>query len=64
MASERPELTLAQDTLARILADAIVDDLLDAGGLWIAVNCADVNDQQELVARLRAEGRTVRLPAA
>jgi hypothetical protein len=57
-----PDLTPAEDTLAHVLADAIVDDLLgDAGGLWIAVSTHDEADQQQLVERLRAEGRDVRV---
>jgi hypothetical protein len=60
MPAEPRDLTPPEDALARILADAIVEDLLEAGGLWLAVRCHDPHDQQELIERLRAEGREVR----
>ena len=62
---ERPALTRAEETLADVLADAIVDELLTtAGEHWVVVACRDEADREELVARLRREGREVRVHAA
>jgi hypothetical protein len=56
-----PSLTPAGEIFARIVADAIVEDLLSghAAGLWIAVACTGEADQVELARRLREEGREV-----
>jgi hypothetical protein len=60
MPGER-HLTPAEDALVRVLADAVVEDLVsDTAGLWLAVRCHDEHDQHALVAHLRGEGREVR----
>lgn len=61
MRADREKLSAAEDTLARILADAVVEDLF-AGvseGLWLAVRCANEGEQRELADRLRARGLEV-----
>jgi hypothetical protein len=62
MPTERHDsLTPAEEILARVLTDAIVEDIF--AGLsaepWIAVRCIDESVQKELADRLRAEGREV-----
>ena len=61
---ERPALSPAENALADIFADAVVADLMAEGGVWVAVACRDEADREELVARLRREGREVRVHAA
>jgi hypothetical protein len=65
MPGERDRLTVAEDALGRVLAEAVIDDLVaDTGGLWVAVSCRDATDQRELAERLRAEGRDVKVSDA
>lgn len=60
MAIERA-LTAAEETLAAILNEAIVEELLEGAppGLWLVVGCTSESDQIELARRFRAEGREV-----
>jgi len=61
MPADREKLSAAEDTLARILTDAVVEDLF-AGvseGLWLAVRCNNEAEQEELADRLRSRGLEV-----
>lgn len=61
MPADREKLSAAEDTLARILTDAVVEDLF--AGLsdapWLAVRCNNEAEQKELADRLRARGLEV-----
>jgi hypothetical protein len=61
MAADREKLSAAEDTLARILTDAVLEDLFEgvSEGLWLAVRCNDEAEQKELADRLRARGLEV-----
>lgn len=62
MPGENSSLTPPEDTLARVLADAVIDDMVsEAGGLWVAVQCRDETELRELTERFRGEGREVRV---
>ena len=60
MPADSHNLTAAENTLADVLAEAVIADLMAEAGLWVAVSCRDMNDQEELIGRLRREGREVR----
>ena len=61
MPADREKLSAAEDTLARILTDAIVEDLFEgvSEGLWLAVRCVNEAEQKEVADRLRAPARRV-----
>lgn len=62
MAGER-QLTRAEDTLASILTEAIVEELLEGApdGHWLVVACADEVQQLKLAEQLRTQGYEVSL---
>lgn len=65
MPVDRGKLSAAEDVLARILTEAVVEDVF-AGlseGLWLAVRCDSEIEQEKLAGHLRTSGLEVILVA-